>query len=108
MRSAARIGVAGIGLTSPLGEDLEGSWDRLIAGHGAVQRMAFDGLADIAAAPVAADVSQVLQVMEEHRIRRLPVTGSRRLADMITEADVARNLPDESVAEFAEEICADF
>jgi len=55
-----------------------------------------------------ADVSQVLQVMEEHRIRRLPVTGSRRLADMITEADVARNLPDESVAEFAEEICADF
>ena len=55
-----------------------------------------------------ADVSQVLQVMEEHRIRRLPVTDSQRLAGMITEADVARNLPDESVAEFVEVICADF
>jgi len=53
-------------------------------------------------------VSQVLQVMEEHRIRRLPVTDSQRLAGMITEADVARNLPDESVAEFVEVICADF
>ncbi len=55
-----------------------------------------------------ADVSQVLHVMEEHRIRRLPVTDSRGLAGMITEADVARGLPDESVAEFVEEICADF
>ena len=55
-----------------------------------------------------ADVSQVLQVMEEHRIRRLPVTDSQRLAGMITEADVARHLPDESVAEFVEAICADF
>jgi len=55
-----------------------------------------------------ADVSQVLQVMEEHRIRRLPVTDSHRLVGMISEADVARNLPDESVAEFVEAICADF
>jgi len=55
-----------------------------------------------------ADVSQVLQVMEEHRIRRLPVTDSHRLVGMISEADVARNLPDESVAEFIEAICADF
>jgi len=55
-----------------------------------------------------ADVSQVLQVMEEHRIRRLPVTDSYRLVGMISEADVVRNLPDESVAEFVEAICADF
>lgn len=55
-----------------------------------------------------ANVSPMLQVMEEHRIRRLPVTGSRGLAGMITEADVARNLPDESVAEFIEEISADY
>jgi CBS domain-containing protein len=55
-----------------------------------------------------ADVSRVLKVMEEHRIRRLPVMDSGRLAGMISEADVARNLPDESVAEFVEEICADF
>ncbi len=55
-----------------------------------------------------ADVSQVLQAMEEHRIRRLPVTGSHRLVGVISEADVARNLPDESVAGFVEAICADF
>jgi CBS domain-containing protein len=55
-----------------------------------------------------ADVSQVLQVMEEHRIRRLPVTDSHRLVGMISEADVAQHLPDESVAEFIEAICADF
>ena len=53
-------------------------------------------------------MSQVLQVMEEHRIGRLPVTDSHRLVGMISEADVARNLPDESVAEFVEAICADF
>jgi 3-oxoacyl-[acyl-carrier-protein] synthase II len=72
--SAARIGVAGIGLTSPLGEELEGSWDRLIAGHGAVARMAFDGLADIAAAPVTADVSQALT--------RLQQVGTERVSQM--------------------------
>jgi CBS domain-containing protein len=55
-----------------------------------------------------ADVSHVLQVMKEHRIRRLPVTDSHRLVGMISEADVARNLPDESVAGFVEEICSDF
>jgi CBS domain-containing protein len=55
-----------------------------------------------------ADVLEALLVMEEHRIRRLPVTGSHGLVGMITEADVVRNLPDESVAEFVAEICADF
>jgi CBS domain-containing protein len=55
-----------------------------------------------------ADVSQVLQLMEEHRIRRLPVMDGDRLAGVISEADVARNLPDESVAEFVEAICANF
>ena len=44
--------------------------------------------------------------MEDHRIRRLPVIEARRLVGMISEADVARNLPDESVAEFVETICA--
>ncbi len=54
----------------------------------------------------AADASQVLAVMEEHRIRRLPVTESHRLIGMISEADLARNLPDQALAEFVESICA--
>ena len=74
MAAAARIGIAGIGLTSPLGDDLEGSWQRLLAGRGAVTRMSFDGLADIAAAPVTTDVSQVLS--------RLQQVGTERVSQM--------------------------
>lgn len=54
----------------------------------------------------AADASDVLAVMEEHRIRRLPVIESHRLVGMISEADLARHLPDQQVAEFVESICA--
>lgn len=35
--------------------------------------------------------------MEEHRIRRLPVIESHRLVGMISEADLARHLPDRQV-----------
>jgi CBS domain-containing protein len=53
-----------------------------------------------------ADVAQVLNVMEEHRIRRLPVIESRRLIGMISEADLARHLPEQSVGQFVQVICA--
>lgn len=53
-----------------------------------------------------AGAGQVLRVMEEHRIRRLPVTGNHRLVGMISEADLARHLPGQSIAEFVEAICA--
>lgn len=55
---------------------------------------------------VQADVSEALRIMEEHKIRRLPVTESNRLVGMISEADVARHLPDSAVAEFVEAICS--
>ena len=74
MAAAARIGVAGIGLTSPLGDDLDAAWRRLIDGQGAVGKMTFDGLADIAAAQVASDVSQVLT--------RLQQVGTERVSQM--------------------------
>lgn len=51
-----------------------------------------------------ADVSEVLHEMEEHRIRRLPVIQNKRLVGMISEADLARHLSDEQVAEFAQRI----
>ena len=53
-----------------------------------------------------ADVSRVLQVMEEHQIRRLPVIDGHRLAGMISEADLARHLPENALAGFVEAICA--
>lgn len=50
--------------------------------------------------------TQVLRAMEEHRIRRLPVIDSHRLVGMISEADLARHLPEQAVGEFVEAICA--
>ncbi len=53
-----------------------------------------------------ADVSEVLAAMEGNRIRRLPVIDSHRLVGMISEADLARHLPDQAVGEFAAAIFA--
>jgi CBS domain-containing protein len=58
----------------------------------------------------AADAREVLDTMEQHRIKRLPVIDVRaghRLIGMITEADLAKNLSDSQVAEFAGRVYAD-
>ncbi|MFB6781099.1 CBS domain-containing protein [Streptomyces sp. NPDC056352] len=57
----------------------------------------------------AADASEVLTTMEEHQIKRLPVIdvqSGHRLVGMITEANLAKNLSDEQVAEFASRVYA--
>lgn len=53
-----------------------------------------------------ADVADVLSVMEEHQVRRVPVLEERRLVGMISEADVARHLPEQTIGRFVEAICA--
>jgi CBS domain-containing protein len=53
-----------------------------------------------------ADVAEVLNAMGEHQIRRLPVMESHQLVGMISEADLARHLPEQSVGQFVEAICA--
>ncbi|MFE7896878.1 CBS domain-containing protein [Streptomyces sp. NPDC057424] len=53
-----------------------------------------------------ADTDEVLRAMEEHRIRRLPVIDDHRLVGMISEADLARRLPEEKVGHFVEMVCA--
>jgi len=62
-------------------------------------------------APIAigpeADVEEVLHLMAENQIRRLPVTSGQRVVGMISEADLARSLPDRAVGQFVEAICAD-
>ncbi|MGI5255954.1 CBS domain-containing protein [Streptomyces angustmyceticus] len=55
---------------------------------------------------VDAGSDKVLLAMEEHRIRRLPVIDDHRLVGMISEADLARHLPEEKVGEFVESVCA--
>jgi CBS domain-containing protein len=48
-----------------------------------------------------ADDSDVLRLMEEHQIRRLPVIEEHHLVGMISEADLATHLPQAKIAEFA-------
>ncbi|MFF3327476.1 CBS domain-containing protein [Streptomyces sp. NPDC002889] len=56
-----------------------------------------------------ADAAEVLRTMEEHQIKRLPVIdvkGGHRLIGMITEANLARNLSDQQIAEFVSRVYA--
>ncbi|MCU7821346.1 CBS domain-containing protein [Kitasatospora sp. DSM 101779] len=55
------------------------------------------------------DAEQVLRVMEQHLVRRLPVINhpDHKLVGMISEADIARHMPQERVAEFVTTICAE-
>ncbi|WP_103500221.1 MULTISPECIES: CBS domain-containing protein [Streptomyces] len=54
-----------------------------------------------------ADVSDVLEEMGGHRIRRLPVVDTdKRLVGMISEADLARHLSEEEIAGFVERVYA--
>lgn len=39
-----------------------------------------------------ASVADVLNVMEEHQVRRLPVIENHRLVGIVSEADIARHL----------------
>ncbi len=54
------------------------------------------------------DTEQVLRVMEQYRVRRLPVINhpDHKLVGMISEADIARGLPQARLAEFVTAICA--
>lgn len=54
-----------------------------------------------------ASVEHMLNVMEEHQVRRLPVLDAgHRLVGIVSEADIARHLPEHAVAGFVKAICA--
>ncbi|MFG1798055.1 CBS domain-containing protein [Nocardia sp. NPDC049149] len=54
----------------------------------------------------SADIDEALAMMEQYQIRRLPVTEDGLLVGIITEADLARHLPEATVGEFVEAVCA--
>jgi CBS domain-containing protein len=54
----------------------------------------------------SADIADVLRLMEERQIRRVPVLADLRLVGMISEADVARHLSESRVGHFVETITA--
>nr|WP_253667987.1 CBS domain-containing protein [Streptoalloteichus tenebrarius] len=54
-----------------------------------------------------ADLREVLDMMEREQIKRLPVIdveGGHRLIGMISEADLARNITDDQLAEFVSKV----
>ncbi|GGV67360.1 CBS domain-containing protein [Streptomyces griseoloalbus] len=53
-----------------------------------------------------ADIGEVLQEMQTHQIRRLPVIDGKRLVGMISEADLARHLTEGQIATWAENVYA--
>lgn len=85
-----RIGVAGMGLVSPLGNTVDGAWDRLLQGDSAVQRMGFEGLPDIAAARSTFDVTPFLGKLQQvgtERVSQMALVAARQaMADAGIEA----------------------
>jgi len=51
-----------------------------------------------------ADTGEVLQLMKRRQIKRVPVIEEHRLVGMISEADLARSLPEDQVGAFVEVI----
>lgn len=54
----------------------------------------------------SASIEEMLTVMEEHQVRRLPVIDNHRLVGIVTEADIARHLPEHAIAQFVKAVCA--
>jgi CBS domain-containing protein len=53
-----------------------------------------------------ASIEDALFKMEQNHIKRLPVIESHRLLGMISEADLAKELPDNKLAEFVHRVYA--
>jgi CBS domain-containing protein len=49
-------------------------------------------------------VEEALRTMKEHHVRRLPVIDGHELVGMLSQADVAMNLPEDKVGELVEAI----
>jgi CBS domain-containing protein len=49
-------------------------------------------------------VEEALRAMAEHKVRRLPVIDGDRLAGMLSQADIARAMPDAVTGDVVEEV----
>jgi CBS domain-containing protein len=49
-------------------------------------------------------IEEALRTMSEHKVRRLPVIDGHDLIGMVSQADIARNLPDEKTGDLVEAI----
>jgi len=76
------------------------------AGHDPARTRAGDLASGLVSVTADATAEEALTLMERHRIKRLPVMQDDRVVGMITEADLARNLPDDELAEFVHRVYA--
>jgi CBS domain-containing protein len=51
-------------------------------------------------------IEEALDVMSEHQVRRLPVIDGHDLVGIISQADIAKELPDEKVGDLVQAISA--
>lgn len=79
---------------------------RCIAEGGDPSSTRVEELAEGKPVTIGADdsVEEALHTMMEHDVRRLPVIDGHELVGMVSQADVARNLPEEKVGELVEAI----
>ena len=50
------------------------------------------------------EVAEILRTMATHQVRRLPVIDGHDLVGMVSQADIARNLPDRKIGDLVEAI----
>jgi CBS domain-containing protein len=50
------------------------------------------------------DIADVLQTMQDHQVRRLPVIDGHKLVGIISQADIANTLSSETTGETVEQI----
>lgn len=69
-------------------------------------KLTVDDLAEGKPVTIGADdpVDEILRTMSQHGVRRLPVIDGHDLIGMVSQADVARNLPDEKIGDLVEAI----
>ena len=65
-----------------------------------------DELAEGKPVTIGADdsVEDALRTMSNHGVRRLPVIDGHQLVGMVSQADIARNLPDDKIGDLVEAI----
>jgi CBS domain-containing protein len=79
---------------------------RCIAEGGDPSSVKVSELAEGKPVTIGADdsVQEALKTMSEHGVRRLPVIDGHELVGVLSQADVAKNLPEESVGDLVEAI----
>lgn len=81
---------------------------KCIAQGGDPQTVRVAELAEGKPVTIGADdsVDEALHTMTEHGVRRLPVIDGHMLVGIVSQADVAKNLPEEQIGELVEAISA--